>query len=220
MALNATIAKDTIVSSVANRQMPGALSIVKDTIVSSVPERQKPGALSIVKRLVAEQERLGVSAGKLCRIARISLGHYWRLRRGACVARASTLKRLRVALAQIAAGRIGDETGEAVISHRAIVRNLALELKLDAGAMLRQDFACERPSNETWRQASVLRRYAIWIAVTELQRNGAAVARAVGVERQAVHQAVRFTEHARDEDAALTRLLDRVAADLTGREAA
>ncbi|MBV1706287.1 MAG: hypothetical protein KGQ37_03680 [Hyphomicrobiales bacterium] len=99
---------------------------------------------------------------------------------------------------------------------RGYAAHFAALAGLDAGAALASDPGRRANASPEWRAAALVRAQALYCTVTELNVNGARVARAIGMTRQAVSQALRRIEDMRD-DAAFDAALDAAAALISGR---
>lgn len=208
-------------------QTPIALSTVRrpetPIALSTVRPGETPFALSIVKRnktqfalsivdpritdIERERARKKISHATLCAGARVHAATWFYLRRGEQVPRASTLARLKAAIASVAAPK-----PNAIEAHyRAIMALLALLSSKDPEAALAQDFSVERPTVPAWLEAATLRRQAMYVAAVELQIGNADLGRALGCSRQNIKQARDAVEDARDKEPRLDALLDRVA---------
>jgi hypothetical protein len=94
--------------------------------------------------------------------------------------------------------------------HRLVMEAIARARGLDPAAVLATDFTVERGVNRAWVAASRVRAMATYVLVVELDVPRVALARAVGISRQAVHQALHRVEDLRD-DPAIDSLIEQVA---------
>ena len=160
--------------------------------------------------LALEQARTkaGIPICRLCAEAGVHHTTYQRWRDGETTPTGRTQARLKGALA-----RLGDAQRDGILPAfaRLLMRQVAAACGADPDLMSRQDFSRERPANAVWLRAAELRRYTIAIMVSEFAMSYAAAGRAVGCTRQGVLQAVRYTENAREADAALDARLTALA---------
>ncbi len=164
------------------------------------------------------RKTLGVSRFRLAQAAGVTHTTYWRLEHGHTkkVHRA-TLDRLDAALDTIPP----PVPPPAIASlHRAAMILFAREHRLDPEAVMATDFTRQTSVDRVWLAAARVRRLAM-TAIAELGiASNAAIARAIGVTKQNVGQAVAQIADIRDEDPALDAEISRVVRLLGGGQEA
>ncbi len=90
---------------------------------------------------------------------------------------------------------------------RLITADFSKRAGWDPQLMLSQSFAEERPQDPVWLQASRMRRCAIYVLVEGLFISKAAIGKAIGHSRQAVHKTVAAIEMERDRDNAFDKAM-------------
>lgn len=173
-----------------------------------------PGSRRVCPQCFAELEaarsRSGISVAQLCAVAGVSHTTWHRARRsGYC--RASTLRKLRHALAELQREqdmemRMGDRVAPL---YRMVFAMLAVEAGLCPETALALEPRQNRHRDPNWAAAAQVRRQALYLVVTLLDVPGAVAADAVGVSKQAVSKALSQVEDSRDDpatDALLARM--------------
>lgn len=163
--------------------------------------------------------RLGISEYELCRRAHVSRTTLWRIKRGGAKRlNAPTMARLNNILdGKLAPVRAADASHVAV-TYRGWVAHLAPKLGLDAAYVLKIRPAARANFNAQWVKAARVRELAVYCAVTELNISGAAMARAIGLTKQAVSCMLRRVEDSRD-DPTVDAMIEDAAKLISGRAA-
>ena len=157
------------------------------------------------------RQQMKIPIDRLCAAAEVAPRHYYRLVARRVSPRGSTISRLNMALQRHKIG-FGAEAHE-LAPHAALKATMVLAafcLKADARAALDADPAQRATSNPEWMAAARVRRVAIYVANQFFGFAQADLARAAGVTRQAVSNAIKELEDERDHDAALKALLDQL----------
>lgn len=165
-----------------------------------------------VRSIEAIRARRGLSHEELCRAAGVSCRTWAYLRRGAQAPKDFTIEKLQRAL---------DRAEKAPVNAIAALHRLALiliagELQIPAVRVLAHDPSQNGGRNRDWVEAARAWRCAIYLLAVELQIGNAALARAIGTNRQNVKQARDQIEDLRDDDPRIEGALDAVAAMLRG----
>lgn len=169
-----------------------------------------PPAFAAIER---RRETSGVSAARLCALAGVSPNTYVQLKSGA-PARASTLARLDQALDE---ARPAPAPAVVASTVTFALTTLALMSGNDPEQVTATDFSVQRAFNSKWLEAARLRRFAIYIAVCVCDVPRVAVANALQMSRQNVHQALAAVEEQREERS-VDELLERVARLVRGTQ--
>lgn len=159
-----------------------------------------------------KREKLGIGHEKFAQKAGISFWTWRDLRRGTYKPTPATLKKLQAALVEAPEAK-----PPRIVKgfHRLVMIEIARTQTVDISALLATDFSVQRPAAE-WLAASRLRRMAIYITAVELEVDNAALARALGLSREAVRKARIAVEDLRDADPAIDALLDTIALQVRG----
>jgi transcriptional regulator with XRE-family HTH domain len=171
-------------------------------------------AISAIER---RRETLKISRAALCRAAGVDPVTYFRVTSGRTKnLQRQTLDALDAALDALAGRPPPPPLAVIAAFHRSAMIELARAQKLDPEAVLAADFSKQNSVNRAWLAAARVRRMAMYVTVTSLAISSSALARAIGVTKQNVGQALAQIEDLRDAET-IDRLLDDVTRLLTGR---
>lgn len=197
----------------AQHVTPGELSTARPVKtpgeLSTKPKVETPGELSTAMgRIERRRKEIRVTIAALCAAAGIHNDTYEDARAGRSKVRPATVARLEQALDRFAVGYAEKERrtiGEAYL--RELIIDIAKRLGIDPEAALAQDFTSENTNDVIFMQNCHVRRCAIYLMVEGMGFGKAAVARIVGVSRQAVHKMGFAIEAKRQRDASLDEML-------------
>lgn len=165
----------------------------------------------------------GIGVLAFCRAAGINYSVWHRAKRRGWQPRGLTLKRMETAL--LAANRRPSKGRAAPVRpdliaalYRAYVVTIAKARGLDPAAVLASDPGLRATLCAAWQQAAEIRAMAVYCTCIELDLQGAQVARALGLTRQAVSLMLRRVEDFRD-DPLLDQLIEHSGALISGRAA-
>lgn len=188
--------------------------------LSTKPQNANHSDLSTdrAKRIAARRNELGVSTSALIAAAGLYPQTYFMALRGRANTRASTFDALEKALDRFAVGYT--PAGRRTIGEKCL-RDLIIEISerlgLDPEAVLAQDFSSENTNDAVYMQNCHVRRCATYLMVEGMSFGKAAVARLVGVSRQAVHKTGSAIEKKRERDASLDKMLGDMMLKITGK---
>jgi DNA-binding Xre family transcriptional regulator len=159
---------------------------------------------------------LGVSKERLVAAAGISRRTYQRAQntRSRKIQR-RTVDALDRALEQLAGTRSAKASQLASL-HRAAMILIAKELRLDPESVLATDFTRQRPMDKPWLAAARVRRDAMAVVAVDLGVRHSDLARAIGVSKQNVGQAVDQVYDKREADPLFEAMLARIGRLLGG----
>lgn len=169
--------------------------------------RAGPQGMMALAEIEARRAELDIPIHELERGADLSGGHYWRLLTGGCAPRPSTLARLEASLQRLAS-RANAAAGERALEgvFRLSVVVAALATGADAAAAQASDPARRATQDPEWMAAAQVRRLAVYLINAGLGLSQTETAKAAGMSKQAVSQAVREIEERRS-DKAFERLV-------------
>lgn len=150
---------------------------------------------------------MGVPVTELCARASVGVRTYYDMRDRTYDTRPDTLKRLEMALNRFKIGHAetGPQTEHATF--RSLLVLAAFMLRADAKAALAADPARRATVDPEWREASLVRWVALSMMTNQFGFRPIDAARAAGVSKQAVSQAMRNLEDRRDADEAIDKVL-------------
>lgn len=165
-----------------------------------------------LEEIERRRQELGITQVRLCAAAEINMTYYSGfLLRGNREPRASTIARLRKALNDLA--RRGSPTTpefSLTASFRLAMVVAAHALGADPAKAQASDPARRATQDPEWMKAAEVRRLALYLLTSECGFRQVDVARAAGMTRQAVHEAVKELEDQRDEGSAFEAMVDEL----------
>lgn len=166
--------------------------------------------MDIVK-IERRRQQMNIPMSSLCAAATISTRHYQRLLAREATPRPATISRLNMALQRYKIGFGVEATSLA--PHAALKSTMVLAafvLRADARKVLSADPSKRATSNPEWMEAARVRRVAIYIANQFLGFAQADLARAAGLTKQAISNAIKELEDERDRDPTIKAVLDEM----------
>ena len=165
-----------------------------------------------------ERRRLGLSQLELARRAGVRASVYYRAASGKTRPRAATLAAWEKALGKARPPRPASSLDDLIrATYRGWAAHFAGKLGVEVEAALNSDPSLRANASPAWAAAARVRELAVYCTVTELDLNGAKVARAIGVTRAAVSLMLRRVEDIRD-DRATSEMIEAAARLISGRE--
>jgi len=140
----------------------------------------------------------GISSADVARLSGLHVSHVAALKAGRRRANAATLAKLRLVAVRLRARQVAGPLS-LVLTYRCALALCALALGLDAAVVQASDPAKRMTLNPAWCDMATARRLAQYLMNTTMGFNQADVARACGVTKQAVNQAARAIEDAREQ---------------------
>jgi transcriptional regulator with XRE-family HTH domain len=159
---------------------------------------------------------LGITRSRLCAAAGVGRSTYREAQAGIKHPVVSTIARLNTALNRFRLG-VGVEAGELApaAAFRICIVASAFWLNADPKSALASVPSRRATASPEWQRAAEVRRAAFWLANNMLGFRIADLARAAGVSKHAVSDALKELEDRRDHDAALDRVLTQMEEVLT-----
>jgi transcriptional regulator with XRE-family HTH domain len=164
------------------------------------------------------RRRQDISSATLCRMAGLPYSTWWRIAKGERTPRPATLQKLQDALDGKARRRLVTEGELITEAYRGYLALFAVKLGGDAMMAISADPHHHETSAKNgngngngWAEAARFRAIAVYCVVVGLNINGARVARAIGLSKQAVSLMLHKVEDWRDENAAVDRAIEEIA---------
>jgi transcriptional regulator with XRE-family HTH domain len=157
----------------------------------------------------------GVSLAQVAAQARMNASYLYRIKCDGKQLSPATAQRLHLAIAQLRSSEL-----EGVSATNALYRSLlivaALELKLDPLEVQLTDPRAKRTNNPQWLACVQAHWLARWVMNQVFGITQSAVARAMGVTKQAVNQSMQAIFERQETDASFDAMLDQLREKLIG----
>lgn len=168
-----------------------------------------------IKELLKQVEGKA-TLGEVAQLANLHVTHLYDLKNGLHQPTPATIARIRFAVSRIARRQTESDL-ETTILYRMSLALAALSLNLDPAQVQCSDPAAKKTVVKNWRDAAEARRIAQYVLNTGFGLKQADVARAAGVTKQAINQAVSEIENRRD-DPAFDDLVSKVETWIIGAQ--
>jgi transcriptional regulator with XRE-family HTH domain/DNA-binding XRE family transcriptional regulator len=164
------------------------------------------------------RQALGIAKAALARAAGIAASYYSYFLLGNRVQpRPDMIARLRMALERLRRGQVSNSNRDyaVAVSYRLAVALAADALQVDAGLVHRSDPGRRATHSASWMSAAEVRRLACYLLNVGIGFTQADTARAAGLTKQGVCEAVRAIEDRR-EDPAFEALVEKLTTAIMG----
>lgn len=144
------------------------------------------------------EELRAVPLADLARLSGLHVSHIGNIKAGRRMPTAATLAKLRLVAVRLRTRQI-EAPLAVVLTYRASLALACRFLNVDAAMAQNSDPARKQTQNVEWRSAATARRLAQYLMNTCMGFRQVDVARAAGVTKQAINQAMREIEDARED---------------------